>query len=79
MKIIERVKLEMKTPWYHGLFYIDYEKNQHVTVIIPLNFLLVCFRNIWYFIKTFGLVSAIGFDRLFEKLSKIKKLTTKSN
>lgn len=78
MKIIERIKLAQKPLWYHGLFYIDYEKaDTVVTAIIPLNIILVCLRNIWYFIKTFGLVSGIGFDLIFHKLFKYKsKLKT---
>ena len=81
MKIIERIKEGRKPLRYHGLFYVDNERNKTVTAIIPLNLILVCLRNIWYFIKTFGLVSNIAFERLFKKLNKLKhdRTNTKYN
>lgn len=72
MKIIEKITPQTKPSRYHGLWYYDNERNLIVTAIIPLNLILVCLRNIYYFVKLFGVASDISFYIIFERLKNVK-------
>lgn len=56
------------TPCYHGFCYYDCMRNKVVTVILPLNFIVMVLRSFYFMLK----FSGHEMDRFYKQQTKLR-------